>query len=77
MSAITGVAPQPGTTFPCPELPIDLRRLPIAVFCPMTVLEAQKWFVSGYCMGSEPYEVEFVYRFDAKCFLIVKSFNGL
>ena len=41
MKAITGTAPQPGTTLPCPELPMDLSRLPRAVFCPMTLLGSQ------------------------------------
>ena len=35
IKAIAGVVPHPGTTFPWPELPMDLRKLPIAVFCPM------------------------------------------
>ena len=37
----TGTAPQPGTTFPCPELPMDLSKDPSAVFCPMSFLLAQ------------------------------------
>lgn len=36
IKAITGTAPQPGTTFPCPELPMDLSKDPSAVFCPMS-----------------------------------------
>ncbi len=52
--AITGTAPQPGTTFPCPELPMDLRRLPNAVFCPMTVLRPQFLYESRYCMRDTP-----------------------
>jgi len=35
IKAITGAAPKPGTTFPWPELPIDFRKLPKAVFCPI------------------------------------------
>ena len=41
MSAITGVAPQPGTTLPWPELPMDLSKLPMAVFCPMAMFWSQ------------------------------------
>ena len=41
IKAITGTAPQPGTTFPCPELPMDLSKDPSAVFCPMSFLLAQ------------------------------------
>ena len=32
MTVMTGTAPQPGTTFPWPELPIAFKRLPSAVF---------------------------------------------
>ena len=32
MTVIIGTAPQPGTTLPCPELPIAFKRLPNAVF---------------------------------------------
>ncbi len=35
IKAITGVGPHPGTTFPWPELPMDLSKDPSGVFCPM------------------------------------------
>ena len=50
IKAITGAAPKPGTTLPCPELPIDFSRLPIAVFCPMSKLVPLLRFEFRYCM---------------------------
>jgi len=50
IKAITGTAPQPGTTFPCPEFPMDLSKDPSAVFCPMSFLLAQ------ICMSQILYE---------------------
>ena len=79
MAAITGTAPHPGTTFPCPELPIDLSRLPIAVFCPMARLVSQLKDQFGYSMGNAPYKIDSVERFDANhfpCPLISNCFVG-
>ena len=47
MNAMTGVAPQPGTTLPCPELPIDFSKDPSAVFCPMS------FFLAQICMSQD------------------------
>ena len=58
MNAITGTAPQPGTTFPWPELPMDLSRLPIAVFCPMVIVESQFMFKLSYSMRKLAVRVE-------------------
>ena len=48
MTVITGTAPQPGTTFPCPELPIAFKRLPNAVFWPM--LNSLNRILFRYCI---------------------------
>ena len=64
IKAITGTAPHPGTTFPCPELPMDLSKDPSAVFCPMSFLLAQICIESRYCMRSCPKEEETVETCD-------------
>ncbi len=66
-----GVGPHPGTTLPCPEFPMDLRKLPITVFCPMAILDAQLSGLFGYSMGNAPSETEPVERFDANFFTCV------
>ena len=48
MTVITGTAPQPGTTFPCPELPIAFKRLPKAV---LTHVEFTNRILFRYCMN--------------------------
>ena len=55
IKAITGTAPQPGTTFPCPELPMDLSKVPRGVFCPMAILGPQLMLEFRYCMGIAPF----------------------
>ena len=52
IAAIAGVVPHPGTTLPCPELPIDLRRLPIGVFCPMAKICGPYECKFRYSMGN-------------------------
>ena len=67
IKAIAGVVPHPGTTFPWPLLPMDLSRLPIAVFCPMVRIGPQLIFQSLYSMANAASEVEPVERFNAIC----------
>ena len=52
INAITGTAPQPATTLPWPELPMDFNRDPRAVFCPILSVEPQLMIIFGYCMGN-------------------------
>ena len=71
MTVITGTAPQPGTTFPWPELPMAFKRLPKAVFWPM--LNSQNRILFRYCIRTYIQIVYLLSKIDANFIICSRS----